>query len=381
MTRVLAFCDYFEAPMGGGAEIVSAEVYGRLVASEAFDITVVSGVPGRRRVSPMTFPPATKLPRVIRSRGLDLSRLLNAQLSIAPGLARSAFSEVRKQRPDVIHASSIHFFGSLLGAAIARLKKIPLVTTCHLSGLDALPRRTRVLASIYERTCGRFILHRSQRIIAVSETVRNHVIDLGVEPEKVEVIENGVDVERFAPGLRDESTVQVAFVGRLISNKGPMEVLDAIGQLDSPKLRMVFAGAGPLADEIAEHDLNDPRVQYLGHREDVHELLAKSHIFLRPSTSEGRSLAILEAMAAGCAVIASDIAANSELVDHGRTGILVPAGDVSALRDALAELVEDRSLRERLGNAARAQVLGATWEATSEATGRVLAGACGAHGS
>ena len=379
MTKILAFCDYFEAPMGGGAEIVSAEVYGRLAADEAFDITIISGVPGARRIPATATEPNANLPQVIRSRGFDLSKLLNAQLSIAPSLPKSALSEVRRQRPDVIHASSIHFFGSLIGAAIAGLKRIPLVTTCHLSGLEALPRRTRILASIYEKTCGRFILRRSERVIAVSNAVRDHVITLGVHPDKVEVIENGVDAERFHPGQRANTVIQVTFVGRMIANKGPLEVLEAVAQIDSPELRITFAGEGPLAGEIAKQALQDQRIENLGHRDDIDELLAKTDIFIRPSASEGRSLAILEAMAAGCAVITTDIAANSALIEHGRTGILIPVGDPDALHHAFTQLVENQPLRQRLGTAARAEVLGSTWETTSTATGKILKGACETH--
>jgi phosphatidylinositol alpha 1,6-mannosyltransferase len=84
-------------------------------------------------------------------------------------------------------------------------------------------------------------------------------------------------------------------------------------------------------------------------------------------------------MAAGCAVITTDIAANSALIEHGRTGILIPVGDPDALHHAFTQLVENQPLRQRLGTAARAEVLGSTWETTSTATGKILKGACETH--
>ena len=98
----------------------------------------------------------------------------------------------------MIHASSIHFFGSLVvAAAVARATRIPLVTTAHLSGLDALPPRTRRLAALHERTLGRFILSSSSSVIAVSNSVADHIAGLGVADTDIHVVENGVDSSSF----------------------------------------------------------------------------------------------------------------------------------------------------------------------------------------
>jgi glycogen(starch) synthase len=378
-TSVLAFCDYYERPMGGGAEIVSAEIYERLAASDRFDIVVVSGVPGRRTTEPDRTPV-----EVLRCASVDLSRLIGGQFSMAPTLPFAAWRAVRRRRPDVIHASSIHFVGSLVGAVVAWLSRIPLVTTCHLSGLDALPPRTRRLASLYERLFGRFILRRSARVIAVSETVRDHILTLGVDPDLVEVVVNGVDADRFHPEQdaqdRSDGGLTVAFVGRLVANKAPIELLDAVARLPHPALRVAIVGDGPLAEEVSTRAAADPRIDALGHRSDVETVLNRSDVFVRTSTTEGRSLAILEAMAAGCAVIVSDIPANAELVEHDVTGLLVPPGDVDALAAAIARLADEPDLRQRLGAAARAAAETASWEATAVRTGELLADAAGGRG-
>jgi colanic acid/amylovoran biosynthesis glycosyltransferase len=373
--RVLAFCDYYEPPMGGGAEIVSAEVYERLAGAGQFDITVVSGVPGRSRSSAADTEGAVK---VQRRWALDLSRLIGGQFSLSPGVLWSTIRQMRTHRPDVVHASSIHFVGSFVGALAAWMWRVPLVTTCHLSGLDALPPRTRFLASFYERLVGRFILGRSSAVIAVSGAVRDHVVSSGTDPQHVVVVENGVDTDRFQPGERGAATstdapVRIAFVGRLIANKAPLELIEAVSELETACWQLDVAGDGPLHGEIEAAALRDHRIHALGHRTDVEAVLAEADIFVRTSTTEGRSLAILEAMAAGCAVVASDIPANSEMISDGHNGLLVRAGDVAALSKALQSLLVDPHLRQRLGEAARADALAVSWDSTAEATGAVLA--------
>jgi starch synthase len=382
VTNVLAFCDYFEDPMGGGAERVSAEVYRRLVDEHASTVHVISGVPAGG--TPAEVGGVT----VRRCRALDLSGLLGAQLSIAPGVAVSGWQAMRRT-PDVVHASSIHFFGSIVGVTLARLHRIPVVTTCHLSGLDALPSRTRRLAGAYERWFGRYVLRRSERVIAVSQTVRDHILTLGIDPERIEVVENGVDLDRFRPSScgaagavrGDGEPVRITFVGRLIANKAPLAVMRAVRTLDPGRARLSMVGAGPLDTEVRALADGRDDIEVLGAREDVDAILAVSDVFVRPSTTEGRSLAILEAMASGCAVVASNIPANAELVDDGRTGLLVPVGDDEALAAAMKRLVDDPVLRSRLGSAARHAVRDAGWDRTANETADVLAAAISAPAS
>lgn len=364
--HVLAFCDYMQEPMGGGAEIVSTEIYRRLDAGTGFDVHVLSGVVGGGSTPPSGVSVETV-------RAIDLSRIIGGQLSVAPTLPWRAFRAFRRRRPDVIHASSLHFFGSLVGAAMAALTKVPLVTTCHLSGLDALPPRTRRLASLHEALVGRFILRRSQRVIAVSGAVRDHVVStLGVDADKVDVVENGVDSDRFAPSVRSDDRFVVAFVGRLIQNKGPLELVEAFRQLDDRDAELRIAGNGPLSEAVAEAAGDDPRIKLLGHRSDVPEILGDADVFVRCSTTEGRSLAILEAMAAGCAVVASDIEANAEMIDHDRNGVLVPPGDVQSLALALKRLANERDRCADLGRQARVEAESSSWGSAAAATAAVL---------
>jgi len=186
----------------------------------------------------------------------------------------------------------------------------------------------------------------------------------------VTVVPNGVDIDRFSPGERT-SGVSIAVVGRLISNKGTLETARAIEQAKG-EFVAIFAGDGPELADLSSIADADPRIRVAGHRDDVEEILGRADLFVRYSTTEGRSLAVLEAMAAGCAVVVSDIDANCELVEDEVTGVVVPLGDVGALTGAIERLVSDVDLRIRMGEAARNKVLGQSWETAAAGTREVL---------
>lgn len=361
---VVVACDYFSRPLRGGAERVTAEVFGRIAASGA-EIVVVSGVG-----NPYVRPSVHETVEVVASTAIDLSRLLRLQFALAPLLPIRLFRLVRRRRPDVIHASSIHFFGSMAAAAVSLVTRTPLVTTCHVGSIEGLGRFGRIVTKAFEATIGRLILARSAHVIAVSASVADHVIRLGKDAAAVTVVPNGVDIDRFSPGERT-SGVSIAVVGRLISNKGTLETARAIEQAKG-EFVAIFAGDGPELADLSSIADADPRIRVAGHRDDVEEILGRADIFVRYSTTEGRSLAVLEAMAAGCAVVVSDIDANCELVEDEVTGVVVPLGDLGALTGAIERLVSDADLRIRMGEAARNEVLGQSWETAAAETREVL---------
>jgi len=115
---------------------------------------------------------------------------------------------------------------------------------------------------------------------------------------------------------------------------------------------VVFVGDGPLRQELQKQAAD--RVSFLGQRADVAELLAGFDVFVLPSNTEGMSIALLEAMAAGCPIVVTAVGGNIELIKHMQTGLVVPPNDETALRAAIERLLADRVLAARLGTAARA---------------------------
>lgn len=369
--RVLGFCDYFAEDSSGGAEKVAREVYSRMMAAGA-QVMVVSAVSGRSGgITTVSGVPTRLVP------GRDLSPVLRAQVTVAPGLLAATGKAVADFRPNVLHASSVHFQGSLAAALHVRRRRSALVTTAHVGSILELPSLTRVATTVYEHTVGRFILRSSRRVIAVSEAVADHVRSLGARRGSVSVVPNGVDHEHFRPGTRDAERVHLVFVGRLIQNKGPNEALEAFAAARTDEARLAFIGDGPMRGElestVAELGLKD-RVRFVGHVEDVAPLLASADVLVRPSLTEGQSLAILEAMAAGVSVLASDIPANREIIDSGESGLLVRPGDKAQLANSMRTLIDDQALRVRLASVAKKRALQHSWDRCARETGRVLAG-------
>ena len=177
--------------------------------------------------------------------------------------------------------------------------------------------------------------------------------------EKIEVVHNAVDVDRFdelsaPPGLREEigagrERPMVLTIGRLDEQKGYPVLLEAAARLprrssSSPAKALNGRGLEALAGRLGVGD----RVRFLGHRTDVPQLLAAGDVFALPSLYEGTSLAVLEAMAARRPVVGTAIGGTEELIDDGESGLLVQPGDADALAAALGRLLADAGLRDSL---------------------------------
>lgn len=205
-----------------------------------------------------------------------------------------------------------------------------------------------------------------QRFVAVSGAVRNDLLRQGIPEDRIVVVENGVDTDllrrvpatsslRLRLGL-DANDRVVGTVGRLDKLKGQDVVLQALKRIlvDHPHTRLLIVGSGPqdrrlrrLARELGI----EGRVLFLGHRDDVPELLQIADIFIFSSLEEGFGLSLVEAMAAGRPVVATDIEAVREIVQHGVTGLLYRPRSPTALADAVQALLDDEGRRSGLGRA------------------------------
>lgn len=365
--RILAFCDYFSLESSGGAERVAAEVFSRIQSMGA-DVAMVSAVPGEQpRIGEVRGVPT----RIVRAR--SLARPLGVQVAWASGFGKATV-DTMANRPDVIHVSGLHFHGSVIGSRLAARHGIPLVTTAHVGSIEALPPLVRWATAGYERTIARRILRRSAHTIAVSRNVAAHVRRLGAA--HVSVVANGVDHDAFFPDpSRPDDTLEFLFVGRLIGNKAPDLALEAFAAMRHPTARLSFIGDGPMRPKLerAASRLGlGSSVRFLGHRTDVASIMRAAHVLIRPSHTEGQSLTILEAMASGVTVVASDIDANRELIDDGRTGLLHKVGDSRHLGAVLETTLTDPDLRLRLATAAHSSARTFSWDRCAVETATIL---------
>jgi glycosyltransferase involved in cell wall biosynthesis len=253
------------------------------------------------------------------------------------------------------------------------------VTTVHVGSVDELPSTVRAATRLFESTVGRYILHRSDSVIAVSDAVAAHVRSLGVAAKKIDVVPNGVDHTTFHPGepRPARERLEIVFVGRLIANKAPDLVVHAIARVRAAGVgvRVTFVGDGPERESLEATVRScglERDIRFVGEQREVAPYLRDADVFVRSSLTEGMSLAVLEAMACGLCVIASDIPANRELLGDDRNGVLVPPGDASALAAAISSLASDASLRRQLGERAVAAAASRAWSTCARETGAIL---------
>ena len=269
----------------------------------------------------------------------------------APGDARSLLALLRLAgRADIVHvhSSKAGFLGRL--ASRARGKGRACVFTPHCWSFwaagDAEGRLYVELERLAARWCG--------AIVALSDDERAAGLEAGVgRPDQYRVIPNGVALEEFALP-REPVRGRILMVGRLAQQKRPDLALHALAAVRGriPEAELWVAGDGPLrpqAERLAGELGVAGAVRFLGHREDVPELLASAECVLLTSDYEGSPLAVVEAMAAGVAVASTDAGGAGELVQPGRTGALAPKGDAGALAAALEDVLASPQRAAELG--------------------------------
>jgi glycosyltransferase involved in cell wall biosynthesis len=251
---------------------------------------------------------------------------------------------LRRLRPRVVHVTDV--WPPALAAA--RLARVPRVLVTHHT--PELPRRDNLVGRVWWR------LGWTTRpeVIYTSNSQR---LEDGREPSHV--IELGIDLERFAAGnaaLPKDGPI-VGNVARLAPQKGHRHLLEAAVRV--PHGRFVIVGDGELRGALErrarELGIAD-RVEFLGARDDVPDLLASFDVFAFPSLFEGLCVAVIEAQAAGVPVVATRVGGIRDTVVHGETGLLVPSGDADALAAAIRRLLRDRDEAAQMAREARRRV-------------------------
>lgn len=286
------------------------------------------------------------------------------------GLYWRLYRLLRQLRPAIVHTRNI---GTLECVVPAALAGIPVrIHGEHGRDIDDLHgQRRRHLA------LRRALRPLVTRHVGLSMELRDWLVaSVGVREDRVVQLYNGVDLARFGPQAQPpartmlpvgfgEDAVVFGTVGRLKGEKDPLNLVRAFEILvgrypdQRPRLRLVLVGDGPLRAEVearvAAAGLAE-QVWIAGERDDVARLLAELDVFVLPSLGEGISNTILEAMASGLPVVATRVGGNPELVEHGRTGELVPAADPQALADAMEGYAFNPVRRRAHGRSGRERV-------------------------
>ncbi len=309
-------------------------------------------------------PGSVSLP-MLRALGVPVVELNQRAAYDLPALW-SLVRYIRRHRIDLIHT---HLQGAdIMGRLAGFLTRTPVVSTIHngLVDLNEEPlRRQRLERWTAHLWC--------RRLVVVSELLREEVTGwFGLPPDQVITIANGVDTARFQRGPEfDRAAVKRALVGRdgpLISNVARLvpqkaqQYLIAATQIVAatrPDVRVALVGEGEQRAALEEQARTAgvaEQIIFAGFRANVADILAASDVFVLSSLWEGMPVALLEAMAAGCTAVVTDVGGVGQVVRHGETGFLVPPGDAAALAATLLDCVNDPARARRIGQAGQAWV-------------------------
>jgi glycosyltransferase involved in cell wall biosynthesis len=264
---------------------------------------------------------------------------------------------VSQLRPDVVHTWL--FDGNAYGCAAAR--------ACGVKCVVATQRCADPWKGAIESAVDRCVARHSSHVVVNSPSVRDHCVRRGLPAEKIRVIPNGVAPARPGRLTRHQWLAELGLAEqcRLVGLVGPLveqkRIKDAIWAADLLKVvrddvHLLIVGDGPHRDRLMkfrDQVLIRDKVHFLGERADVLQLMPHLDVLWSTSAYEGQCNAILEAMAAGVPVVATDIPGTRDLVENATTGYLVPVGNRAGITRCTQKLLNDGALAERLGRAGR----------------------------
>jgi len=269
---------------------------------------------------------------------------------------------IREEKIDLVHTHGVR--AGIVGQAAALIAGCgKVVATMHnMINYGMMP------FSMAFQSMHRILMRRTvRRLITVSEVIKKDIMKYRLfPPEMVTVIYNGVDVALFSKNSCSDRKISfngpvIGTVARLEPAKGIKYLLDAAAIIDKeyPWVYFVIVGDGPERNFLQQYAISlgiERRVFFFGFRNDVPSLLPLFDIAVIPSVQEGLSIFCLEALAAGCPVVASDVGGLAEIIIPYKNGLLVPPKNPRALADALVELLKNRTWAAALGRQGREMV-------------------------
>lgn len=265
---------------------------------------------------------------------------------------------IRKHDIEIIHAHSTIPTG-FIGVIVGKIMGKPVFITTH--GMDV----NNFIETSFLKQLMLFSLKSCDKIICVSEDLANTIADLGID-SKIVVLRNAVDTNKFKPlknmeirqkyGIKKNS-ILILFVGYLDVFKGIFELIDAFFEVNKENndLKVMIIGEGPqeskIKDKVSKLKL-DTSIIFTGKisSEDIPQYYQAADIFVLPSYTEGTPLAVIEAMACGLPIIASNVGGISEIVISNENGFIISPKNIKELSSKLRVLVKNQSLRSKFSN-------------------------------
>jgi glycosyltransferase involved in cell wall biosynthesis len=306
----------------------------------------------------------------IQQEGFVLHPIPFARGSIDPGGMLRTIRALRKLhrtvRPAIVHhvalqASVLGSFAAL-GSSAARVNALTGLGYAFASESRKARSMRRAMSSVL-----RFLFNRPGSVVLVQNPDdRDKLAAAGISQKRMVLIPgSGVDIERLQPTPEPRGVPTIAFVGRLLEDKGIRVLIRAhlLLRLNGSNIELLIAGtpdpANPasITDAEVKSWATEPGVRWLGHVDDIAALWERAHVAVLPSRREGLPKSLLEAAACGRPLVATDVPGCREIVRHDETGLLVPVDDPAALGAAIHRLLSSLELRARYGTAARRLVV------------------------
>lgn len=360
------------------------------IASQGIDVTVISPKPFVLPLSAFPYHNFFKLPRIEHTEKYDLHypRYIYAvpkkYFYPITGMSYSHFvfkyaTKNIKPEPDLIHA---HFsypdgYGMM---KLAKKWRVPLV----ISALGTIERKVAYEGTYTSKQIIE-AMNFADKILSVSEDLKLHIVNLGINEEKVHVVPNGVDTKKFKPAgkaharnllnLPQDKNI-VLFVGALRKIKGVDYLIEAAENFVNPNTDLFMVGRDDGLRKNLEKRAHELKIadyiKFTGpiNHDDIPLWISASDILVLPSLSEGRPNVVLEALACEVPVVATNVGGIPELMVDGETGYLVPAKSPRELSRKINKLLEDKNRRENMGKLGRKSIIqkGLTWEAHAKMT-------------
>ena len=328
--------------------------------AEGYDVSLLTGQAGSK-----TMEPAAELD--LARHALAHSRVAFGSGSLDPlrelrGLLQLT-RQLRRSKPDIVHCASPK--GLLYGGLAARMagvKSLVLAVSgmgfAFTAGGGVSPRR-KLISTVYMSLLRAVLRHPNCTVIVQNTDDRDSFLQSGLASAgQVRLIPgSGVDLSKFTPAAMGGKKQIVLFPARMLRDKGLLEFVEAarLVRAQEPGWRFVLAGAADydnptsIGAELIRQWESEGVVEWLGHVENMVPLFTTAAIVCLPSYREGMPKSLLEAAAAGCAVVTTDTTGCREAVIAGRTGDLVPVRDSRALAQALLTLIRDAARRQQYG--------------------------------
>lgn len=300
------------------------------------------------------------------SLGIEAVKIVISNKGVLLDIPKAA-KQIAKLNIDIIHSHG--YKPSVYGFIISKLKSIPIMATCHLwFELTNRPFKTKALVKLEL-----FFYRWFDRLVGVSEPIKQVLIDNGLDEQNIGVVANGVDVEALSNKLEtrarirhelgvDAGTYMIVNSGRLTKQKAQWVLIEAAAKLKESNDNFVFiiVGEGELEDDLAEkiksHHL-EAHVRMLGFYAEMEQLLAAADCFALPSIDEGMPMSLLEAVSSELPVICTHVGDIDKLIIDNTSGLVVPLNNPNELSKRIIELIDNKEFSTVLAKCAKEKMI------------------------